>query len=165
MENKKGMHTGQGHSGSPLEARLKSLLFYPEKGVVVILLEEPAGKWGLPILAKSSEVTSIALALQGREPVRPLTHDLLASIITEAHARIINVLIDILEEPLCHGIIAVDFYGREMDFDSRPSDAISLAIRAHVPIYVSPAVISRGAIHFDGAEWPADLAGKAKLEN
>jgi uncharacterized protein len=159
------MQTAQGQPGSPVEVHLKSLLFYQDKGVAVILLEGPAGKWGLPILAKSSEVASIALALQGEEPVRPLAHDLLASILERAEARVLHVLIDILEEPLCHGIIAVDFHSREMDFDSRPSDAISLAIRTHVPIYVSPTVISRGAIFFDRGEWPADLAGKAKLEN
>ena len=159
------MQTVQGQPGSPVEVKLKSLLLYQEKGVAVIVLEAPSGKWGLPILAKSSEVAAIALALQEKEPVRPLSHDLLASILKGAQAQVLHVLIDILEEPLCHGIIAVDFHGREMDFDSRPSDAISLAIRTHVPIYVSPAVISRGAIHFDQGEWPEDLAGKAKLEN
>jgi uncharacterized protein len=151
--------------GSPIEVRVKSLLFWKEKGVAVILLEGPNGAWGLPILAKSLEVTSIAFALGGTEPPRPLSHDLIARIIENLESRILQVLIDILEEPVCHGIIALDVHGREMDFDSRPSDAIGLALRAHAPIFVSPAVVAKGAIYFDGGEWPSDLEGKVKLEN
>ena len=151
--------------GSPVEVKVKSLLFLNERGVAVILLEGPNGAWGLPILAKSLEVTSIAFALEGTEPPRPLSHDLMARIIDNLQSRILQVLIDILEEPVCHGIIAVDVRGREMDFDSRPSDAIALALRANVPIFVSPAVVAKGAIYFDKGKWPADLEGKVKLEN
>jgi len=151
--------------GSPVEVRVKSLLFYQEKGLAVILLEGPGRAWGLPILAKASEVTSIALSLEGEEPPRPLSHDLLASIIEKLKARALQVLIDILDEPICHGIIALDVQGREMDFDSRPSDAIALALRTKVPIFVSPAVVAKGAIYFDRQDWSADLEGKVKLEN
>jgi len=131
----------------------------------VILLEGPGGTWGLPILAKSLEVTPIALFLEGAEPLRPLSHDLMAKIIENLEARILQVLIDILEEPVCHGIIALDVHGREMDFDSRPSDAIALALRAKAPIFVSPAIVAKGAIYFDKGKWPSDLEGKVKLEN
>jgi bifunctional DNase/RNase len=149
--------------GSPIEVKVKSLLFLKEKGMAVILLEGPKATWGLPILAKSLEVTSIAFALEGTEPARPLSHDLMARIIENLESRILQVLIDILEEPVCHGIIALEVHGREMDFDSRPSDAIALALRAKVPIFVSPAVVAKGAIYFDKGKWPADLEGKVKL--
>ena len=151
--------------GSPIEVKVKSLLFLKEKGMAVILLEGPKATWGLTILAKSLEVTSIAFALEGTEPARPLSHDLMARIIENLESRILQVLIDILEEPVCHGIIALEVHGREMDFDSRPSDAIALALRAKVPIFVSPAVVAKGAIYFDKGKWPADLEGKVKLEN
>lgn len=151
--------------GSPIEVRVKTLLFFKEKEMAVILLEGPGGAWGLPILAKSLEVTPIALTLEGAEPVRPLSHDLMASIIENLKARILQVLIDILEEPVCHGIIALNVHGREMDFDSRPSDAIALALRAKAPIFVSPAIVAKGAIYFDKGKWPSDLEGKVKLEN
>lgn len=151
--------------GSPIEVRVKTLLFFKEKGVAVILLEGPGGAWGLPILAKSLEVTPIALCLEGAEPVRPLSHELMVRIIENLEARILQVLIDILEEPVCHGIIALDVHGREMDFDSRPSDAIALALRAKAPIFVSPAIVAKGAIYFDKGKWPSDLEGKVKLEN
>jgi len=151
--------------GFPVEVRVKSLLFFKEKGVAVILLEGPGGAWGLPILAKPSEVAGIAMTLEGAEPVRPLSHDLMAKIIETLNARILQVLIDILEEPVCHGIIALDVHGREMDFDSRPSDAIALALRSKVPIFVSPAIVAKAAIYFDEEGWPPDLQGKVKLEN
>lgn len=143
--------------GSPIEVKLKSLILYEPKGMAIILLEEPGGAWGLPILAKASEVASIARSLQGQEPSRPLPHDLMNHIIEKANGHLLHVLIDILEEPLCHGIIAVQWHGQEVDFDSRPSDAISLALRAHVPIYVSPSVVSRGAIPMDREEGFAGL--------
>jgi hypothetical protein len=151
--------------GSPIEVRVKSLLLYPEKGAAVILMEGPGGAWGLPILAKASEVTSIALILEGQEPPRPLSHDLMARIIEKLKARTLQVLIDILEEPVCHGIIALDVQGREMDFDSRPSDAIALALRAKVPIFVSPAIVAKGAIYFNREDWSLNLVEKVKLEN
>lgn len=151
--------------GSPVEVKVKSLLNYQQKGIAIILLEDSGGKWGLPILAKSSEVASIDLSLSGEKSPRPLTHDLLASIIHNLRARILHVLIDILEEPLCHGIIAVEVQGREVDFDSRPSDAIALAMRAQVPIYISASVVAKGAIYYDQYDWFSDLAGKTKLQN
>ncbi len=152
-------------TGSPVEVKVKSLLIYQQKGVAILLLEDLEAKWGLPILAKASEVASINLALSGQESPRPLSHELLSSIIQDLGARVLHVLIDILEEPLCHGIIALEVRGREIDFDSRPSDAIALALRARVPIYVSPSVVAKGAIYYDRYDWFSNLEKKAKLQN
>ncbi len=151
--------------GSPIEVKVKSLLIYQQKGVAIILLEDTEEKWGLPIMAKASEVASIDLTLRGQKSPRPLSHDLMASMIQNLNARVLHVLIDILEEPLCHGIIALDVRGREIDFDSRPSDAIALALRAQVPIYVSPSVLAKGAVYYDRYDGFSDLEGKTKLQN
>ena len=151
--------------GSPVEVKVKSLLIYQQRGVAIILLEDTEEKWGLPILAKASEVASIDLTLSGQKSPRPLSHDLMASMIQNLNARVLHVLIDILEEPLCHGIIALDVQGREIDFDSRPSDAIALALRAEVSIYVSPSVVAKGAVYYDRYDWFSDLEGKTKLQN
>ncbi len=151
--------------GSPIEVKVKSLLIYQQKNVAIILLEGLEGEWGLPILAKATEVGSINLTLSGQECSRPLSHDLMASIVRKLNAQPLHVLIDILEEPLCHGIIALDVQGREMDFDARPSDAISLALRARVPIYVSPLAVTKGAIYYNRSENSPDWEGNAKLIN
>lgn len=151
--------------GSPIEVKVKSLLIFQQKGIAIILLEGPGGEWGLPILARTSEVSAINLSLSGQETRRPLSHDLMAMIIQRLNARLLHVLIDILDEPLCHGIIALDVQGNELDFDSRPSDAISLALRARVPIYVSPSVVAKGAVSYDHSDWFSGLEDKAKLQN
>jgi uncharacterized protein len=154
------------NTGTPIEVRVKSLIFYKEKEVAIILLENLDGSWGLPILAKETEVASIFFSLEGgRHPPRPLSHDLIANVVHALNARVLQVLIDILEGPVCHGIIAVDLKGRELDFDARPSDAISLAMRAQVPIYVSPAVVNQGAVAFSRKDWVEDWGEKAKLQN
>ena len=145
--------------------RVKSLIFYKEKEVS----NHPSGRsgWilGASDLAKATEVTSIVFSLEGENPPRPLSHDLMANIVGELHAHVLHVLIDILEEPICHGIIAVDLEGKELDFDARPSDAISLALRTHAPIYVSPTVVNKGAVAFSRQDWAEDLEEKAKLQN
>jgi len=151
--------------GMPIEVRVKTLIFYKEKGIAIILLEDLGGAWGLPILAKATEVSSILFSLEGENPPRPLSHDLIANIVAGLKARVLHVLIDILEEPICHGIVAVELKEKEIDFDARPSDAISLALRAHVPIYVSAAVVNKGAVPFSQQDWAEDLEGKTKLQN
>ena len=151
--------------GEPIEVRVKTLIYYKEKEIAIILLEELKGSWVLPILAKATEVTAIFLSLEGKRPPRPLSHDLITNILEGLKARALHVLIDILEEPICHGIIAVEVAGKELDFDARPSDAISLALRARVPIYVSPAVVNKGAIVFSRNDWAEGLEEKAKLQN
>lgn len=151
--------------GTPIEVRVKSLILFKEKEVAIILLESQDGSWGLPILAKETEVASIVISLAGENSPRPLSHDLIANIVHELRARILHVLIDILEEPICHGIIAVDLKGKELDFDARPSDAISLALRAQAPIYVSTAVVNKGAVAFSRQDWVDGLEENAKLQN
>jgi len=151
--------------GNPIEVRVKTLIFYKEKEVAIILLEDLEGSWGLPILAKATEVTAIFLSLEGKNPPRPLSHDLIANILDGLKDRTLHVLIDILEEAICHGIIAVEVAGKEREFDARPSDAISLALRARVPIFVSPAVVSKGAVIFNRNNWAEGLDEKAKLQN
>jgi len=156
---------GMMNIGEPIEVRVKSLIFYKEKEAAIILLEDLKGSWGLPILAKATEVTAIFLSLEGKSLPRPLSHDLITNILTGLKARALHVLIDILEDPVCHGIIAVEAAGKELDFDARPSDAISLALRARVPIYVSPPVVNKGAIVFNRNDWAEGLEKKAKLQN
>lgn len=151
--------------GGAVEVKVKSLLVFQQKKLAIILLEDVGGKWGLPILAKASEVASIEMTLSGKEPPRPLSHDVMADVIRHLQARVLQVLIDILEEPLCHGIISVKVEEREVDFDSRPSDAIALALRSGVPIFVSAAVLSKGAVYYDKYDWFSDLEGKTKLQN
>jgi uncharacterized protein len=116
---------------------------------IVILREVDADRY-LPIWIGIYEAEAIALALQDVEVARPLTWDLLKNIFTILDARIIRVEVTSLHDDTYYGNIVAEVDGRKLDIDSRPSDAIALAVRAHVPILVSrPILDSVGVIPED----------------
>jgi bifunctional DNase/RNase len=113
---------------------------------IVILREVDADRY-LPIWIGIYEAEAIALALQDVEVARPLTWDLLKNIFSILDARIIRVEVTSLHDDTYYGNIVAEVDGRNIDIDSRPSDAIALAVRAHVPILVSrPILDSVGVI-------------------
>jgi hypothetical protein len=112
----------------------------------LVILRELQGERFLPIWVGPYEAEAITIALQEVEVARPLTHDLLRNILATFNARILRVEIVSLREDIFYGNIVVEQGGRVMGVDSRPSDAIALAVRAHVPIYVHPDVMSAASI-------------------
>jgi uncharacterized protein len=112
----------------------------------LVVLREPHGDRYLPIWVGPYEAEAITVALQEVEMSRPLTHDLIRNILTTFNARIIRIEIVSLREDIFFGNIIVEQNGREVNIDSRPSDAIALALRAHVPILVHPDVMSAASI-------------------
>jgi bifunctional DNase/RNase len=107
---------------------------------IVILREVDADRY-LPIWIGIYEAEAIALALQEVEVARPLTWDLLKNIFTIMDARILRVEVTSLHDDTYYGNIVAEVDGRKIDIDSRPSDAIALAVRAHVPILVSRPIL------------------------
>jgi hypothetical protein len=107
---------------------------------IVILREVDAARY-LPIWIGIYEAEAIALALQDVEVARPLTWDLLKNVFSVLDARIIRVEVISLHDDTYYGNIVAEFDGRKLDIDSRPSDAIALAVRAHVPILVSRQIL------------------------
>jgi bifunctional DNase/RNase len=113
---------------------------------IVILREVNADRY-LPIWIGIYEAEAIALALQDVEVARPLTWDLLKNIFSIMNAHIIRVEVTTLQDDTYYGNIVAEIDGKKLDIDSRPSDAIALAVRAHVPILVSrPILDSVGVI-------------------
>jgi bifunctional DNase/RNase len=113
---------------------------------LVVLRQLDADRF-LPIWVGPYEAEAITVALQEIEMARPLTHDLLKNIFTTFNTRIMRVEIVSLREDIYYGnIIAESDTGQRVTIDSRPSDAIALAVRAHVPILVSPEVMSSAGI-------------------
>jgi uncharacterized protein len=113
---------------------------------IVILREVEADRF-LPIWIGIYEAEAIALALQDVEVARPLTWDLLKDVFTILDARILRVEVISLHDDTYYGNIVAEVDGRTLDIDSRPSDAIALAVRAHVPILVArPILDSVGVI-------------------
>ena len=112
---------------------------------VVVLRQTDAEKF-VPIWVGPYEAEAITVALQEIEMIRPLTHDLLKNVFGTFNAKITRVEIVALREEIFFGNIVAEAKGQEINIDSRPSDAIALAVRAHVPIYVHKSVLDEAGI-------------------
>ncbi len=112
-------------------------------GSAVLVLTNPEGRV-LPILVGLAEATSIAKELEGVELPRPLTHDLLRDVLQELGARVLRVEVTSLRENTYYAIVVLaDASGRESQLDSRPSDAVALALRVDAPIFVHEQVLRK----------------------
>jgi hypothetical protein len=112
---------------------------------VVVLRQTDAERF-VPIWVGPYEAEAITVALQEIEMIRPLTHDLLKSLFSTFDAKIKRVEIVALREEIFFGNIVAEAHGQEVNIDSRPSDAIALAVRAHVPIYIHQSVLDEAGI-------------------
>lgn len=112
---------------------------------IVVLKELDATRY-LPIWIGPFEADAITIELQGVEVGRPLTHDLLKSLINKLGAEVEQVTITDLRSDTFYAQITLKVNGREMQIDSRPSDAIALAVRSKVPVYVADEVMEQAAI-------------------
>ena len=112
----------------------------------VVLLKDADTERFLPVWIGPCEADAIVMTLQQIEPPRPMTHDLLRNAIQALGAAVSHVLISELRDNTYFGRIVMDVGGRHMELDSRPSDAMALAVRCGVPIYVTEEVMTRGAI-------------------
>ncbi len=120
-------------------------------GAYALILKESDGKRRLPIIIGAFEAQSIALEIEGIKPPRPLTHDLMKNIIDTLGFSITEVVISELREGTFYARLLMDSEaGREID--SRPSDAIALAVRYGAPIYVADEVMNEAGFVPDGEE-------------
>ena len=115
---------------------------------VVILKEKMADRY-LPIWIGPAEADAIAVKLQGVSVPRPLTHDLLQSVIDTLGARVNSIVVSELKNDTFYAKITLDVDGSQMEVDSRPSDALALAVRVEVPIYVEESVMDKAGILLD----------------
>jgi hypothetical protein len=112
---------------------------------VVVLKETDTDRY-LPIWIGPFEADAITIQLQGVQVPRPLTHDLLKSFIREMGVKVSHVLVNELRNDTFFAHIVVDVNGKSMEIDSRPSDAIALAVRVGAPIFVAEQVMSLASI-------------------
>jgi len=112
----------------------------------LVVLKQLDSERYLPIWVGPYEAEAITVALQEVEMVRPLTHDLLKNVFGAFNARITRIEIVKLQNEIFYGSIIAEVDGREVEVDSRPSDAIALSVRAHVPILVNAEVMNEAGI-------------------
>jgi bifunctional DNase/RNase len=120
----------------------------------VVILKELSAERYLPIWIGPFEADAIALELQEVRVARPLTHDLLRSVIYELGATVTHVLINELRDDTYYARIVLDVRGRHAEIDCRPSDAIALAVRVKSRIFVEDEVLDRAGMTLESR--PAD---------
>jgi len=112
----------------------------------IVILREVDDDRYLPIWIGTPEADSITIALQEVEVSRPLTHDLVKNIFTSLNAQVLRVEVIALRDDTFYGNIVVELDGRTVNIDSRPSDALAVAVRTHVPILVTRSVMDTAGI-------------------
>jgi bifunctional DNase/RNase len=139
---------------------------------VVILKERETSRY-LPIWIGAAEADAIAVKLQGTSVPRPLTHDLMQSVIDALGGKVSSIVVSDLQKDVFFAKIVLNRDGEQVEIDSRPSDAIALAVRVQVPIYAEEDVLNRGGVWLDketgkpvaeDAEQPANQEGKQVID-
>ena len=115
----------------------------------IVLLKTVEGNKFLPIWIGHPEAASILMKLQGAGTPRPMTHDLLCDILGDLEVKCTQVAVTELRENTFYASISLRANGRELEIDSRPSDALALAVRSGAPIFAADEVIAESAIEFE----------------
>lgn len=118
----------------------------PVSKTPIVILKDTDNKLNLPIWIGLLEATAMATELEGINMARPMTHDLLKNVLSETGASVDSVEITELKENTYYALIHLKVTGRDLAIDSRPSDAIALALRTKSPIYVAKSVLEASSI-------------------
>lgn len=130
-------------------------------GAYALVLGEIDGNRRLPIIIGAFEAQAIALELEKIQPPRPMTHDLLRDTFEAVDVEVFEVVIDELREGTFFAKVRYRYDGEENQLDSRPSDAVALAVRVDAPIYVAPEVLDEAGIAAD----EEDVSALAEAES
>ncbi len=126
-----------------IEMKIKGLMIDPISNMPIIILRDPKTNSVLPIWVGIFEANAIALQIEKIVTPRPMTHDLLKNILTGVHATVLKVVITELKDNTFYALVYLQQGERVFPIDSRPSDAIALALRAESPIFVESDVIEK----------------------
>ncbi|NUT57170.1 MAG: bifunctional nuclease family protein [Thermoleophilia bacterium] len=127
----------------------------------IVLLKTVDGNRFLPIWIGHPEAAAILVKLQNAAPARPMTHDLLNDIVGQLDAEVISIAVTEMRENTYYARITLQQNGSEIEVDSRPSDAIALAVRSGAKIYVADDVIDESGVEFEGDASEEDIAAAA----
>jgi bifunctional DNase/RNase len=128
-----------------IKMRILGLIFDPKLNTSVIVLLDPQQERVLPIWIGSMEGNAIALGMEKVNTPRPMTHDLMKNILGEFQVEVIKVVVTELKDDTFYAEIHLVIEGKKIEIDSRPSDAIALAVRMEAPIYCTENVLKSAA--------------------
>lgn len=134
------------------EMTLYGVSFEPIGKQPIVLLKTVDDEKFLPIWIGHPEAAAILMKLQGASPPRPMTHDLVTDIISELQGEVVRVAVTELRENTYYARITIIQDGREVEVDSRPSDAIALAVRCDAQIFAADDVVEESAIEFQAED-------------
>ena len=149
-----------------IPVNVEKISYHPSSRSYAVLLKEQNSEKVLPILVGSFEAQSIALALEVVETPRPLTHDLICEMIKKIDAKLVSVGISKLNDGVFYAklnIKGLKFGNKQID--SRPSDAISIALRLNAQIYVSPEVIKEAGVNQEDIQEESSITPKYSIED
>jgi len=129
-------------TGEFVQMELRGLVLDPKNDVPVLILRDRENRQLLPIWIGLFEANAIAMALEQKAPPRPMTHDLLCSAVEKLGGRLLRIEVHLLREGTYYARLEVDRGGELVEIDSRPSDAIALAVRVGAPIFVAESVLA-----------------------
>ena len=126
-----------------VEMKVRGLALDPLSNMPIIILRDEEEKRSLPIWVGIFEANAIALELEKISTPRPMTHDLMKNILETVEARVTKIVVNDLKENTFFAVLHLELGGTEYTVDSRPSDAIALALRVGAPIYVDEEVVRK----------------------
>jgi len=143
-----------------IEMTIKGLMIDPITNMPIVILKDKAGNRILPIWVGIFEANAIALQIENISTPRPMTHDLLKNVLGDLEANVQKIVVCELKDNTFYAMIYVDREGKIIAIDSRPSDAIALALRTKSPIYVEESVVESAK----GMDLAKDTTDSEKLQ-
>ena len=147
-----------------IEMKVGGLTLDPVTKTPIVILKDAENKLNLPIWIGLMEATSMATELEGIKMARPMTHDLLHNMLKEVGGRVEAIEVTSLQDNTYYAAIRLKVGERDISIDSRPSDAISLALRTKCPIFVATQVLESSSVlqQTEDSEEEADLSSVSR---
>jgi uncharacterized protein len=143
-----------------IEMTIKGLMVDPITNLPIVILKDKQGERVLPIWVGIFEANAIALQIENIATPRPMTHDLLRNVIADLDGRVDRIVVSDLKDNTFYAVIHLTVRGERVAIDSRPSDAIALALRTHSPILVEESVIDNAKT----VDFTSDRADNDRLQ-
>ena len=132
-----------------IEFKIKGLMMDPLTNSPIVVLQDTNSDTLLPIWVGIFEANAIALQIEKVDTPRPMTHDLMKGLLNHLNAQVTKIVVTELKDNTFYASITLRVNGQEVDIDSRPSDALAVAVRTSAPIFAAEEVIQESAIEFE----------------
>lgn len=142
-----------------VEMKVQGLFYDSETNQSIVVLKDEATGRTLPIWVGLFEANAITMGIEHTWTPRPMTHDLLKNIIEGMNAQVRKIIVNDLKSNTFYALLYLEVEGRSIEIDSRPSDAIAIALRAKAPIFVAEKVLE-SASHAEPKAAPKDISDK-----